>query len=411
MTAVAVNATERMRIAFVLDTEAMGGTEHYLVTLVRGLCARGVDARVILSPAAKAIGLGDAVAGAGGCAEYHAMPRDKADLVTLWGLARMLRRAAPHVVHVVLPFTLANRYAFVAARLAGCRTVVSTEQLAAEPWVFRRGRARAVKQALAAFQACIIASSEDVRRRLIDDAKLPSAKIVTIYNGIDIPRLPADGERARVRAELGLAPCTPLVGMVARIDFGQKRHDDFLAAARQIAAGVPDAHFLIVGDGKERERRALECLADRLGLTPRVHFLGHRTDAGRLIGALDAFVLATTNEGFPFVTLEAMALAVPVVATDLPALREQIAHGTSGWLVVPGQPGGLADAVLRVLADPATARGVAARGRETVVERFGVEEMTARTDALYRWALADRRAGGGRSPAAPGAARRSRATP
>jgi glycosyltransferase involved in cell wall biosynthesis len=390
VTAVANGATERRSVTFVLDTAEMGGTETYLILLVRGLRARGVDVNVVLSPAARTIGLAEALGDAGGNVEFHRMPRDKADLATLWGLTRLLRTIGSHVVHVVLPFTLDNRYAFVAARLAGCGVVVSTEQLAAEPWVFRRRRARTVKRALAAFQHCIIAASDDVRGKLIAAAGLPPSKVVTIHNGVEIPPLPTDGVRASVRAELALSRGTPLVGMVARIDLKQKRHDEFLGAAQKISARAPETHFLIVGGGEPRDRDVLMRLAASAGLMPRVHFLGYRTDARRIIGALDAFVLATANEGFPFVTLEAMALAAPVVVTDLGPLREQISHGTSGWLVPAGQPSLLADAVLRILADPEAARRVGAQARRTVVERFSVGEMAARTDALYQWALAPR---------------------
>ncbi len=191
-----------------------------------------------------------------------------------------------------------------------------------------------------------------MRERLIKDAGIAASKIVTIYNGVELPESAAPADRDGVRRELGVSPNTPLVGMVARIDLKQKRYEDFLAAARQVSVAVPDAHFLIVGDGEETQRAVLTRIVRETGLDDRVLFLGYRHDAGRIVGALDVFVLATANEGFPFVTLEAMALGTPVVATDLAQLREQIVDGQSGYLVPPGDTNRLAERMLTLLRDP-----------------------------------------------------------
>jgi len=376
---------------YVLDTAAMGGTEIYLATLVRHLDDRRITPAAVLSPGARDLPLGSMLEQAGAPVHYHAMPRDKRDVLALGGLVRLLRRLAPQVVHVVLPFTLDNRYAFLAARLAGCRVVVSTEQLAAEPWVFRSRRARVVKRVLAALQTCVIATSDDVRGRLIVGAGIAASKIVTIYNGIELPT-GVSADREGVRRELGLEPATPLVGMVARIDRKHKRYEDFLAAARRVVTIVPGAHFLIVGDGPAEQRVALERSARDLGLEPRLHFLGYRPDARRIIAALDVFVLATQNEGFPLVTLEAMALGTPVVATDLASLREQIVHGSSGYLVPLGDAHRMADSVVALLRDPARARAMSARARRRVEERFSAPQMAEQTQALYVEMLARGRA-------------------
>jgi len=381
-----------VRIAYMLDTAAMGGTELYLATLVRYLDANQFAPTVVLSPSARDLPLGAALATAGASVEYQVMPQSKGELSALSGLVGCLRRISPQIVHVVLPFTLDNRYAFVAARLAACRAVVSTEQLAPASWVFQSPRARIVKRVLAALQTRIIASSEHVRERLINEARIAASKLVTIYNGVELPDAAAPADRDGVRRELGLSSNTPLVGMVARIDLKQKRHEDFLAAARRVSVAVPDARFLIVGDGEETQRAVLTRIVRETGLDDRVFFLGHRHDAGRIIGALDVFVLATANEGFPFVTLEAMALGIPVVATDLAQLREQIVDGESGYLVPPGDTNRLAERVLTVLRDPVRARAAAARARRVVEQRFSAGAMAERTTALYVKMLARGRA-------------------
>lgn len=380
-----------VRVAFILDSLAIGGTEMHVRTLLRHLDRGRVAPVVILSPAARRTGLDRMLEDAGAAVVVHAMPCDKGDVRTLAGLVRLLRRLSPAIVHVILPYTLDNRYAFLAARIARCPVVISTEQLASEPVVFRSVRARAIKRVLAGLQDCIIASSDQVRDRLIQLAGIPSAKIVTVHNAVEIPEIrstPADD----MRRELGLGRATPLVGMVARIDLKQKRYQEFLMAAPKVACAMPGARFLIVGDGEEAERTALEQQARDLGLGARVHFLGFRPDVSRVIAALDVLVLASANEGFPLVTLEAMAHGVPVVATDLGALREQIVHGENGFLVPPGDVAALANSVAALLLDPARASQMGQRARRLVEQRFDVQDMATTVQALYLRLLARRRA-------------------
>jgi glycosyltransferase involved in cell wall biosynthesis len=317
------------------------------------------------------------------------MPQTKKDMGLFVALIGRLRRVAPAVVHIHLPFTLDNRWAFLAARLARTRVVVSTEQLAAEEWVFRSARARTLKRMLVALQDRLIATSDHVHARL-SAAGVPSAKIVTVYNPVEVPDQVPPETRPRVRRELGIDPDTPLVGMVARIDPKQKRYDAFLAAARRVAASVPAAQFLIVGDGPPQARTELEGMARTLGLASSVRFLGYRSDARDIVAALDVFVLASDNEGFPLVTLEAMAAEIPIVASDLPPLREQIADAQTGYLVPRGDVEALANRVTTLLQHRDHARALARRAREAV-RRFDVRAMAAHIQDIYDHELAGRR--------------------
>ncbi len=198
-----------VHVVHVLDTSAMGGTETTLVSLVRRLDRERFTPAVVLSPAAQHLSLGPMLEETGASVTFCPMPRNKWDGSALAGLTRRLRRLSPAVVHVHLPYTLANRHAFIAARAARCPVVVSTEQLAVQPSFFRTLRAVVTKQILVALQDAVIATSEYVRTRLIEAAHIPPQKVVTIYNAVDIPEdLPASSDD-RIRLELGLDPGTP----------------------------------------------------------------------------------------------------------------------------------------------------------------------------------------------------------
>ncbi len=180
------------------------------------------------------------------------------------------------------------------------------------------------------------------------------------------------------------------MGMIARIDPKQKRFEDFLRAAPRITRELPHVHFLIGGTGEPQHCVALHALVRDLNLGGRVHFLGFRVDAPRIIAALNVLVLASEYEGFPLVTLEAMARKIPVVATDIGGVHEQIIHGETGYLVPPRDVAALSEAVLTVLRDPAQAGRVAQQARRTVEQRFDARAMAERVQALYLRMLAHR---------------------
>jgi glycosyltransferase involved in cell wall biosynthesis len=126
----------------------------------------------------------------------------------------------------------------------------------------------------------------------------------------------------------------------------------------------------------------------RLGLEGRVRFLGHRNDVPDLLAAADLLALPSLNEGAAGVVIEAMALGVPVVASDLPSLREVTEDGTSGLLVPVASPDALARAIERLLDDQPLARVLGTRGREIFERRFTLDRSVKRMVGMYRSVLA-----------------------
>jgi glycosyltransferase involved in cell wall biosynthesis len=147
----------------------------------------------------------------------------------------------------------------------------------------------------------------------------------------------------------------------------------------------PSTGFVIVGRGDEE--RALRELAAASSSADRIHFLGERSDVTEILAASDLFVLPSLNEGLSLAMLEAMAIGVPVVATAVGGASDILTPGQTGWLVPPGDPDALAEAVLEALEQPERARQFAERAREMVETEFSIETHAQRLESLYQQIL------------------------
>lgn len=203
--------------------------------------------------------------------------------------------------------------------------------------------------------------------------------IEVIPNAVGEPAPLSGAERAAVRIELGVPEDASLVLSVGRLH-PQKGFPDLLRAFERIVAVQPNAHLRIAGTG--RMQGELSRQIESSGLSDRVQLLGLRRDVPRLLGASDVYVSAALWEGLPVAILEAMASGLPVVATRVGDVPRVVGPGM-GALVEAGDPGGLADAAIPLLADPALRRrqGIAARAH--VRAHFGSEAWAARWLAVY----------------------------
>jgi glycosyltransferase involved in cell wall biosynthesis len=212
-----------------------------------------------------------------------------------------------------------------------------------------------------------------------------------IPNGIDVQQFhPSDEAGRSVRAELGLAENSFLIGMVGRYHL-MKDHPNFLRAAALLSETFPDTHFLLIGRKVDEENRELRQLIQELGITKKTHLLGERNDMPRLAAALDIFSLSSSyGESFPNVTGEAMACGVPCVVTDVGDALWIV--GDAGRVVPPGNHVALADAWKELIAlgpEGRAALGRAARSR--VIEHFPLAAIVARYEALFETALSEDR--------------------
>ena len=153
---------------------------------------------------------------------------------------------------------------------------------------------------------------------------MPANRVRVIPNGVDTDRYRPAKADAKLRQQLGIPRTAPLAGIVAVLR-PEKNHEMFLRVAAQVHEEVPEAHFLVIGDGPRRAE--LEALSAELGLSQCVHFLGKRPDVPELLNLLDVFVLTSRMEANPVSILEALATGKPVVATRVGSIPETVIDG------------------------------------------------------------------------------------
>ncbi|PYO27018.1 MAG: glycosyltransferase family 1 protein, partial [Candidatus Rokuibacteriota bacterium] len=211
---------------------------------------------------------------------------------------------------------------------------------------------RRVQRVICRLADCIVANAEAVKRWLVDEG-YDERRITVIHNGIDAAPYGKTAADGRLHQELGLPPGAPLIAVLCRLS-PIKGLEYFLEAATTLAASVPEARFLIVGEADAQDaeyRRRLEAYADRLGLGRRVVFTGLRLDVPAVLDEVAVSVLPSLSEGLSNVLLESMAAGVPVVATRVGGNPEAVEEGVTGLLVPPRDAAGLAGAIARVLED------------------------------------------------------------
>ena len=369
-----------MRLLLAIAELGTGGAESVVIDLAAAAVAAGDEVAVVGAPGPldrrlEGIELTriPLPAQSGG---LRRMPR------TVAALRSALREFRPDLIHAHNPrMTAATRMARTLAR--GPRAPL----LATYHGVAPERSARAARALSGADR--IVAVSLPLGAELAADG-VPSGKLVVIRNGASAAAPLAAGARGELDAELGLGD-GPVVSTVGRL-VDQKNHARFLEAVAIAAPQVPDATFLVVGDGVLRA--PLEAKARELGLGERVRFTGVRTDARDVIARSDLLVFSSDWEGFPVVALESLAAGVPLLATPVAGIEELTSEGAAET-VAPDE-GALAACLVELLGDPARLREMSNCARDLHAREFSVDRMVEEYRRLY-------------AELVPGAARPSRA--
>jgi glycosyltransferase involved in cell wall biosynthesis len=359
-----------VRVLHVHKIAGIGGSERHLLALLPALRADGVDARFLGLdvPRSDAPSFYRELQASGVPASHVVCGSDVSPRLGR-DVLRAVQAAAADLLHTHLVHAdVYGATAAAALRLPHVSTRHNDDRYLLGPF-------RHVDRAFAARTVRLVAISHAVRRFLVT-AGHPARKIETIYYGLD--RLPTTRSEL-TPARAGVPAAAPLLLAVGRL-VPQKDHATLLGAFAMLRTRRRDARLAILGDGPlEGETRLL---ARRLGVDGAV-FMPGRVAVRDWLERADVFVHTSRWEGFGMALLEAMLARLPVVATGASAVNEVVADGRTGLLVTPGDASALSSALERLLAEPRLAASLGVAGLDRARRRFSVDEMSARTVALY----------------------------
>lgn len=286
---------------------------------------------------------------------------------------------------VLLPFTtFPNLLCGLAFRLSGARACVWNERVADPSLAATRSHRLA-----AALTSVFIANSRAGADCCVSLYGAPRERVHVVQNGLALS--PALEGRETWRARLGVNDGAIVATMVANVH-ERKDHATVLRgwalATRDRRPG--DSLLVCAGEAVEDAARRLRALAEELGITNRVRCPGRVSDVAGLLEATDIGVFASHAEGTPNGVLESMAKGLPVVASDLPGIRDALGDASARWLVPPRDAEGFGSRLRELMESPALRTSIGARNKAIVDEGFTTEQMGARTAAVIRGALRDR---------------------
>ena len=323
-------------------------------------------------------------------------PRTEMDLSAAWRLARVVKQLGPDVIHAhdahgiaMASLALSIGASSMQGRSAPALVAARRLDFHLRRNSFSRWKHRQVD--------CYIAASEAIRQMLIADG-VPADRTVTVHDGIDVDHVVA-APPVNVHEAFWLPHQAPVVGNVAAL-VPHKGQRHLIEAAHLVVREMPDARFVILGEGELRE--PLERQVREYHLEKHVLLPGFRTDVLGCIKGFDLFVLSSVTEGLGSSLLDAMACSRAIAATSAGGIPEVVVDGENGLLVPPRDHAALAGAIVRLLNDQPLRRQMGEAGLARVRSRFTVERMVAGTADVYERVAGTRHAADSLHPPASG---------
>ncbi|MDQ6799436.1 MAG: glycosyltransferase [Acidobacteriota bacterium] len=376
-----MNAQRPIRLLWLIDSLTVGGAENLVIPFERSIDR----SRIELSICCLATIGGNAIEEqlrTGGAPLLNLAARSLRDAGAFRRLLRFVRQKQFDVIHAHL--TYAAIWAAVISRITGIPSVATLH--VAPPTSGRAAiRDRLMRLVLNRWSRRVVAVSDALRERYLEQGGFDPEKVVTVYNGIEVGRFRGDANRQALRAEFDLPPESRVVVTVSVLRPG-KGIDVLLSAISSIVERVPDAYFLIVGDGPLKAE--WEDLARSSGVADRVRWAGYRRDVEAILPGCDLFVLPSLEDAFPTVLLEAMAAGLPAVASATGGIPEIVTPDVTGLLVPPGSPEPLAAAISDLLLDPTRIARMRRCSQLMVEERFSTKAWIGRLEQLYSESVA-----------------------
>jgi glycosyltransferase involved in cell wall biosynthesis len=309
------------------------------------------------------------------------------DLRALAELRSVFAARRPDIVHTHNPKP--GIYGRLAARSARVPVIVNTVHgLYAQPhdpWTKRAAVYGLERLAAQCSHAELVQNPEDLQT--LASLGMPRRKLHLLGNGVDLhrfdPRRIDAASREALRAELGAGPDDVVVGAVGRLVW-EKGYRELFAAAETVRRRVPQARFLVAGPRDLDKGDAVPEPDLRRAEASGVTFLGLRHDVEQLYAAMDLYVLASHREGFPRSAMEAAAMGLPIVATNVRGCRQVVADGITGRLTPAGDAAGLAGAIAELAADAGMRARMGAAARQKALAEFDQQRVIDLTLAIYQ---------------------------
>ena len=303
-------------------------------------------------------------------------PRTEVDLTAAWRLSRVVKRLGPDIIHAHDAHGIAM--ASLALSIGSGSSARPTPALVAARRVDFHLNSNSLSRWKHRQVDCFIAASEAIRAILVANG-VPAERTVAVHEGIDVEHVLA-APPINVHETFWLPHQAPVVGNVAAL-VPHKGQRHLIEAAHLVVREIPDARFIILGEGELREH--LEHQVREYHLEKHVLLPGFRTDVLGCIKGFDLFAMSSVTEGLGTSLLDAMACSRAIVATRAGGIPEIVEDGVTGVLVEPRDHAAMARAIVRLLKDDDGRRRMGEGGFARVNERFTVERMVAETAAVY----------------------------
>jgi len=368
--------TDPPKILFVIDGHEFGGGERVFLQLASGLKGR-FEVSFASMPGGRLEGELKSL----GVNFYPVEMKRRISCKSVLRINEIIRNEQIDLVHS--QGARADFFARIAGRMAGiphnlCTIAMPVEGFDIKP--LRKMIYRAFDRLTEGSVEKFIVVSDSLKRALIEKRRIPADRIVRIYNGIEIDQYHPGIESGNFKREWGISQNIPLVGAIGRMVW-QKGFEYLIQSIPEIVKAVPEAKFLLVGEGPRRER--LEALSEELRVRDNVILAGFRSDIKEILSAIDLLVVPSILEGFPMIILEAMAMGKPIVATNIDGIIEQITDGVDGILVPPKNPNALAEAILKIFSEEEKMKKIGLAARQKVESCFSVQKMVRETEQVY----------------------------
>lgn len=308
---------------------------------------------------------------------YKDIAKNKWDISCLWKLVNIVKKEKIDILYTI-NFPLSQFWGAISAKIG--RVTANVTRISRTNPTFHAKRRKLVNRFMMPSIDKVIAQAYSQKEYLVNSEKIDAEKIEVISNGVDLSKFRKSKDELALKESIGVPGDARVVGMVGRL-VSEKGYPVFLNAARIILNKMPDVHFLIAGDGVEKEN--LKKITDQLQIESNIHFLGTIENVPQVVSLFDVAVLSSDFDTFSNSVLEYMAMSKPVVATNVGSIYEAVQHDVNGYLLQPGDPEGLAESVLKLLRNKILAVRMGDTGRKMVEDKFSIQKMIITYENLF----------------------------